>query len=147
MRRRVQDGRATTRRARALGILAALVLFGYTGLLVELRADAHPAPFSGPSADDVSAVWRARFAGMEKIARGTLHDVGCDANAGTPAFTCHILLSAGGTHGLRVSALVRPTSFCTGTKACMLVDNRYFAIGRARESGDVSLGSLWDGVD
>jgi hypothetical protein len=63
------------------------------------------------------------------------------------AFTCHIFLSAGGKHGLRMSAVVSPTSYCTGTKGCMMVDNLYFAIGRTRESGDVTLALLWAGVD
>jgi hypothetical protein len=63
------------------------------------------------------------------------------------ALTCHIFLSAGGKHGLRMSAVVSPTSYCTGTKGCMMVDNLCFAIGEARESGDVTLASLWAGVD
>jgi hypothetical protein len=131
----------------ALGVLAAVVLIGYTGVLVKLQADARSAPFTGPSADDVSKVWRDRWTDVEKIANGTLDDVGCDANAGTRTFTCHIFLSAGGKHGLRMSAVVRPTSYCTGTKGCMMVDNLYFAIGRTRESGDVTLALLWAGVD
>jgi hypothetical protein len=136
-----------TRRDWALGVLAAVVLIGYGGLLVKLRADARSAPFTGPSADDVSKVWRERWKDVGKMLRGNLHDVSCDANAGTRTFTCHIFWSAGGNHGLRESAVVSPTSYCAGTRGCMMVDNLYFTIGKARESGDVTLDSLWAGVD
>jgi hypothetical protein len=136
-----------TRGGYAFSVLAAVVLIGFTGLLFKLRADAGAAPFTGPTTGDVSRVWQDRWKDTEKIARGSLHDVGCDANSGASTFTCHIFLSAGGSHGLHLSAVVTPTSYCTGAKTCMVVDNEYFAIGKARQTGDVSLGSLWAGVD
>jgi hypothetical protein len=138
---------ATTRREWILGILAAAVLLGFVGVVVKLHTDARSAPFTGPTASDVSKVWRSRWSDTAKLSNGTLRDVGCDANAGTKTFTCHIFLSAGGTHGLHLSQVASPTSYCTGTKACMEVDNRYFTLGKAKQSGDVSLESLWSGVD
>ena len=123
------------------------MLIGYAGVLVKRRADARSAPFTGPSAGDVSQVWRDRWKDVDKIQRGNLHDDGCDANAGTRTFTCHIFWSAGGKHGLRESAVLSPTSYCTGTRGCMVVDNLYFTIGKAKEWGDVTLDSLWAGVD
>jgi hypothetical protein len=137
-----------TRTSYLLGTLAAAVLIGFAGLLVKLRADAISAPFTGPSADDVSKVWRGRLTDMDKVARGLLHDVGCEANTGTRTFTCHILLSTDSKHSLRESVVVSPTSYCTGTKRCMVVDNRYFALGKTDESGDTGLlDSLFAGLD
>jgi hypothetical protein len=136
-----------TRRDQLVAILAAVVLLGYGGVVVKLQIDARSAPFTGPTAGDVSRVWRDRWDDVAKLARGNLHDVGCDANEGKRTFTCHIFLRAGGSHGLRESVVVSPISYCTGTTACMVVDNLYFTVGKAKESGDITLASLWDGVD
>jgi hypothetical protein len=131
-----------------LGILAAVVLIGFTGLLVKLRADASSAPFTGPSAADVSSVWRGRFTGLDKLTSRLVHDVGCDGNAGTRTFTCRVVFSTDSKHTLTESVVASPTSYCTGTKRCMEVDNGYFALGKAKESGDRSLlTSLFAGLD
>jgi hypothetical protein len=137
-----------TRSSYLLGILAAVVLIGFSGLLVKLRADASSAPFTGPSAGDVSKVWRGRFGGMDKLTERLIHDVGCDANAGTRTFTCQVVFSTDSKHVLTESVVVSPTSYCTGTKRCMVVDNRYFTLGKTKESGDKNLlVSLFAGLD
>lgn len=137
-----------TRSSFALGFLAAAVLLGFTGLLVKLRADARSAPFTGPTAGDVSKVWRGRFGGMDELTRRLVRDVGCDANAGTRTFTCRVVFSTDSKHSLTESVVASPTSYCTDTKRCMEVDNRYFTLGKTTESGDKNLlVSLFAGLD
>jgi hypothetical protein len=137
-----------TRSSFALGILAAVVLIGFSGLLVKLRADASSAPFTGPTANDVSKVWRGRWSDMDKLTKRLVHDVGCDANGGTSTFTCRVVFSTDSKHSLTESVVVSPTSYCTGSKRCMVVDNRYFTLGRAKETGDKNLlVSLFAGLD
>jgi hypothetical protein len=137
-----------TRSSYALGFLAAVVLIGFSGLLFKLRADAASAPFTGPTASDVSKVWRGRWGDMDKLTKRLVHDVGCDANAGTRTFTCRVVFSTDSKHSLTESVVVSPTSYCTGTKRCMVVDNRYFTLGKATETGDKNLlTSLFAGLD
>jgi hypothetical protein len=137
-----------TRSSILLGFLAAAVLIGFTGLLVKLRADARSAPFTGPTAADVSKVWRGRFSDMDKLTARLVHDVGCDANNGTRTFTCQVVFSTDTKHSLTESVVVSSTSYCTGTKRCMVVDNLYFTLGKTTESGDKNLlVSLFAGLD
>jgi hypothetical protein len=138
-----------TRAGYALGLLAAVALIGFTGVLFKLRADASSTTaFTGASSDDVSQVWHARWTGLGKELQGLLKDVGCDANSGTRTFTCYAVFSTDSKHVLRESVVVSPTSYCTGTKRCMVVDNRYFALGKTKETGDHDLlVSLFSGLD
>ena len=124
------------------------MLLGFTGLLVKLRADARSAPFTGPTAADVSKVWRGRFSGMDKLTGAWCTTSDCDANTGTRTFTCQVVFSTDSKHSLTESVVVSPTSYCTGTKRCMVVDNLYFTLGKTTESGDKNLlVSLFAGLD
>jgi hypothetical protein len=121
-------------RSSAPSILAVVALIAFTGLLVELRDTARSAAPSGTTVGDVERAFRQRMGSAETAVTREMRDIGCEQNAGSSSFTCHVFLSPDGSRGLLERYLLRPISSCTGKQTCLRAGAGSFTIASSGET-------------